>query len=123
MQADIGALARSIFCVGFGGADVGSIPLEALRTFGPGGIILFGRNIGGAGELRAVIAALRACGEIAPLIAVDQEGGRVARITDAAIVAISSGSRVRRCRLRYSASGRMAKIRRRAEWWPTVLPA
>jgi beta-N-acetylhexosaminidase len=87
MQADIGALARSIFCVGFGGADVGSIPLEALRTFGPGGIILFGRNIGGAGELRAVIAALRACGEIAPLIAVDQEGGRVARITDAAIVA------------------------------------
>jgi beta-N-acetylhexosaminidase len=36
--------------------------------------------------LRASIAALRTCGEIAPLIALDQEGGRVARITDPALV-------------------------------------
>jgi beta-N-acetylhexosaminidase len=58
-----------------------------LRAFGPGGIILFGRNVGNAADLRAAIAALRGCGDIAPLIAIDQEGGRVARITDPALVA------------------------------------
>jgi beta-N-acetylhexosaminidase len=87
MAAELAALARSIFCVGFPGADVATIPLAALRAFGPGGVILFARNVGGAAELRASIAALRACGDIAPLVAIDQEGGRVARITDPALVA------------------------------------
>jgi beta-N-acetylhexosaminidase len=63
------------------------MPLDALQAFGPGGVILFTRNVGSASDLRASIAALRACGDVAPLIAIDQEGGRVARITDAALVA------------------------------------
>ncbi len=58
-----------------------------MRAFAPGGVILFARNVGGAAELRASIAALRGCGDIAPLIAIDQEGGRVARIADPALVA------------------------------------
>ncbi len=87
MPADLAALARSVFCVGFPGADVERVPLDALRAFAPGGIILFARNVGSAAEVRSLIAALRAGGELPPLIAVDQEGGRVARITDPALVA------------------------------------
>ncbi len=48
--------------------------------------MLFGRNVGAADDLRALIAALRAGADPPPLVAVDQEGGRVARITDPALV-------------------------------------
>jgi beta-N-acetylhexosaminidase len=85
--ADLGALARGIMCVGFPGARVADIPLAELREFAPGGLILFARNVGAAGDVRASIAALRTCGDIAPLIAIDQEGGRVARIIDPTLVA------------------------------------
>lgn len=87
MTTELGALARSVLCVGFSGAGVAALPLAELRAFEPGGVILFARNVGGAPELRASIAALRNCGTIAPLIAIDQEGGRVARISDPGLVA------------------------------------
>ena len=87
MPADLTALARSVFCVGFSGADAAAIPLDALRRFAPGGVLLFARNIGDAADLRASIAALRTCGDVAPLVAIDQEGGRIARIVDPTLVA------------------------------------
>ena len=74
------ALARSIVAVGFDGTHPGEAPLDELRDFAPGAIVLFGRNVGDAGALRELIAALRGLAVPAPLIAVDQEGGRVARI-------------------------------------------
>jgi beta-N-acetylhexosaminidase len=77
---ELAALARSVFAVGFTGATVASAPLEALRAFGPGAAIVFARNVGDPDALRALIAALRALDDPAPLVAVDQEGGRVARI-------------------------------------------
>jgi beta-N-acetylhexosaminidase len=49
----------------------------------PGGIILFARNIGTAGELRALGRALRDL-PYRPLIAIDQEGHRVNRLRDIA---------------------------------------
>lgn len=73
-------LARSVMCVGFSGTDPATLPLEELGAFAPGGAIVFARNVGGADSLRASIAALRTCGDIPPLVAIDQEGGRVARI-------------------------------------------
>jgi beta-N-acetylhexosaminidase len=42
--------------------------------------VLFARNVGTRAELRELTAALRTMSEVPPLIAVDQEGGRVARI-------------------------------------------
>ncbi len=45
-----------------------------------GGIVLFPRNLGGAHEIAALVAELRRHGAGAPIIGVDQEGGRVARI-------------------------------------------
>lgn len=76
---DLLALARSVVCVGFSGARVADAPLDALRAFAPGGVILFARNVGSADETRELIAALRTLSAVPPLIAVDQEGGRVAR--------------------------------------------
>jgi beta-N-acetylhexosaminidase len=74
------ALARSIVAVGFEGATAADAPLAELRDFAPGAILLFARNAGPSDALRELIAALRATASPAPLIAVDQEGGRVARI-------------------------------------------
>jgi beta-N-acetylhexosaminidase len=87
VATDVAALARSVFCVGYSGSELGSIPLAELRAFGPGGIIMFAPNVGAAAHLRASIRALRANSMLPPLIAVDQEGGRVARIADPALVA------------------------------------
>ncbi len=74
------ALARSVVAVGFEGAAAADAPLDDLRAFGPGAIVLFARNVGPHAELRALVAELRAVSALPPLIAVDQEGGRVARI-------------------------------------------
>lgn len=78
----VGALARSIMAVGFDGATAADAPLEALRSFAPGAVVLFGRNVGSADALRALVTELRAIDTLPPLVAVDQEGGRVARIGD-----------------------------------------
>ena len=82
MAADPAALARGVIGVGFHGATPAEAPLDALRAFAPGAIVLFGRNVGAGEELRALVAALRALGDVPPLVTIDQEGGRVARIVD-----------------------------------------
>ncbi len=78
----LAALARGVIGVGFEGRTAADAPLDALRAFAPGAIILFARNAGTADELRGLIASLRATATPPPLIAVDQEGGRVERIRD-----------------------------------------
>jgi len=82
VPADLAALARGVIGVGFTGATAQSAPLDALRAFSPGALILFARNVGTTAELRALVAALRDTANPSPLIAVDQEGGRVERIRD-----------------------------------------
>jgi len=78
--ADLAALSRGVIGVGFTGATAKTAPLDALRAFSPGALILFARNVGTTDELRELVAALRAGAAPSPLIAVDQEGGRVERI-------------------------------------------
>jgi len=75
-------LARGVVGVGFDGSTVGAAPFDALRALAPGTFVLFARNAGSAGDLRDLVAALRATSSPPPLIAVDQEGGRVERIHD-----------------------------------------
>lgn len=55
--------------------------LSAVRALQPGGVVLMGRNAGKADEVRRLT---RQIGEACPtpLIATDQEGGRVQRLTD-----------------------------------------
>ncbi|NJD37034.1 MAG: glycoside hydrolase family 3 protein [Geobacter sp.] len=64
---------------------------EAIRRYGVGGVVLFdnnidlgvtGRNITGPAQLKQLTEGLRDASEIPLLIAVDQEGGVVARLKD-----------------------------------------
>jgi beta-N-acetylhexosaminidase len=87
---ELAALARSVFAVGFPGRTVAEAPLEELRAFGPGAVVLFARNVGTPEELTALVAALRGLADPAPLIAVDQEGGRVARLGPPLVPALPS---------------------------------
>jgi len=54
-----------------------------LREFKPAGVILVGGNFGSPEEVRALVAAIHATNpDLPPLVALDQEGGIVSRITD-----------------------------------------
>lgn len=79
---ELEALARGVIAVGLTGTTPAQAPLEELRAFAPGATILFARNVGTTDELRELVAALRGLGGPPPLITIDQEGGRVARIAD-----------------------------------------
>lgn len=68
------------------GKKMNGSTLSLLRRVKPGGVILFGYNVGSASELKAYTAAMQRTavtvwGEPL-LISVDQEGGRVHRIED-----------------------------------------
>jgi beta-N-acetylhexosaminidase len=91
--ADLAALARGVIGVGFTGATARTAPLDALRAFAPGALILFARNVGTTDELRELVTALRDGATPSPLIAVDQEGGRVERIR-AGVAALPSAMAV-----------------------------
>ncbi len=60
----------------------GDADLSAIEELQPGGVILFGRNAGTPAEVRRLTRRIEAACKIPPLIAVDQEGGRVQRLTD-----------------------------------------
>ncbi|HTS19630.1 MAG TPA: beta-N-acetylhexosaminidase [Verrucomicrobiae bacterium] len=67
-------------CIGIPGTTLSAATRRLLNTVGPGAIVLFGRNIEDAGELRALTRALRTEFGHRPLIAVDQENGQVNRL-------------------------------------------
>ncbi|MEO6834528.1 MAG: beta-N-acetylhexosaminidase [Candidatus Tumulicola sp.] len=74
---EIGAWARGVIAAGF---DDAALDPDLPRF---GGYVLFARNAASLEAVRALTDALRArCGngEVMPLVAVDQEGGRVARL-------------------------------------------
>jgi len=71
-------LAGQVLCAGFEGTQAPSELLDALRADALAGVVLFKRNLPDA---RHALALCRTLAEDAsPLIAVDQEGGRVARL-------------------------------------------
>jgi len=69
-----------LFCIGFQGTEPTLEVLDLIRR-GVHGVILFGRNIVEAEQVAALVGALkRAAGDRLLLVAIDQEGGRVARL-------------------------------------------
>lgn len=66
--------------VGITGPMLEPAELDLFRRMPPTGVILFARNIQDPGQLQALTATLRAALPPGALIAVDQEGGRVARL-------------------------------------------
>ncbi len=69
-----------LFILGFEGHK----PSEALETFvrdlTPGGLILFGRNLGSPEEIAALTNALQVASPTPLFFAIDQEGGKVTRL-------------------------------------------
>ena len=77
--------AAQVLLVGFSGTVASSLPPELLDVGPPGGVLLLGRNVQSADQLRRLIAGLQEAAAadgrgIGLLVAVDQEGGPVARI-------------------------------------------
>ena len=72
-------LAGSLLCVGFPGDSPENAPLEELRELAPGAVILFSRNVSTPERTRELVDAIR--GTVSGVVvAIDQEGGRVARL-------------------------------------------
>jgi beta-N-acetylhexosaminidase len=67
--------------VGIPGLRLDAGTAAILRAQQPGGVILFQRNVGEAGELRELVRELRRCVPEA-LLSIDAEGGRVDRLRD-----------------------------------------
>jgi beta-N-acetylhexosaminidase len=67
-------------CVGFPGQRLTTETRRFLRELAPGGVVLFARNIDNDRQLRALTAELKAELPGPPLIAIDQEHGRVNRL-------------------------------------------
>ena len=79
---DLASLAGRVLCTGFPGDRVDDAVREELRALAPGALAIFARNVSDAVGTRALVSAMRAAagGDVAPLVCVDQEGGRVARV-------------------------------------------
>lgn len=74
------ALCGSLIVGGFPGPELDARTREALQKGERGGIILFKRNIPSVDAARAICADALSTNSLPPLIGVDQEGGRVARL-------------------------------------------
>src|SRR6184192_4752203 len=72
--------AGQLLLIGVQGLELGADEAKLLRRVQPGGFILFGRNIKTPGQLRKLIDDLRSLSIVEPIITIDQEGGRVARL-------------------------------------------
>lgn len=66
--------------LGIPGPEVDSATRELVQAVRPSGFILFSRNIGSPEQFRALTDELRGLLPFRPFLAVDQEGGRVARL-------------------------------------------
>jgi beta-N-acetylhexosaminidase len=72
--------AGRVLMVGFSGSRLEPELLARLRALQPGGVILFRRNLESPEALQDLVLGLREVLPPHPLLAVDQEGGRVSRL-------------------------------------------
>ncbi|MGB6062765.1 MAG: beta-N-acetylhexosaminidase, partial [Candidatus Aquilonibacter sp.] len=73
-------LASGVIVTGFPGARLDSHELAALRRVPFAGYILFARNLDDVAQARVLTDILRAKTPVSPIVAIDQEGGRVMRL-------------------------------------------
>lgn len=79
MTAPLDRDVASLLCVGFHGLSPSSEVLELIAR-GVSGVILFSRNVESAEQVAELCAALKRAAGRPLLVAIDQEGGRVARL-------------------------------------------
>ena len=68
------------FYIGLQGTELDSETRALIEEVQPGGIIIFGRNVVGARQIRDLLDGVRELLPVPPLIGVDQEGGLVDRL-------------------------------------------
>jgi len=81
---DIRTLAAGVIASGFGGPTLSAGLAAEVDRLGLAGWILFARNVESLAQTRALTDAIRARypDDLPPVLAIDQEGGRVARLRD-----------------------------------------
>ncbi len=75
-------LACGVIVTGFGGTSLDGSLGAFLKERQFAGYVLFARNVESLVQVRALTDDLRALHSVTPVLAVDQEGGRVARLVD-----------------------------------------
>ena len=70
------------FFIGLPGPELDQEARSLINEIKPGGLILFGRNVAGADQVRKLLDDARAMLPVAPLCGIDQEGGLVDRLRD-----------------------------------------
>ncbi len=68
------------FYIGLPGPEIDAHAKALIEEIHPGGIIIFGRNVGSPERLRKLLDDVRALLPIEPLFGIDQEGGLVDRL-------------------------------------------
>src|SRR6476619_5230238 len=66
--------------LGLPGTQLDDDTRELIKEVQPGGVIIFGRNVAGAEQLRILLDSVRDLIPTPPLVGVDQEGGLVDRL-------------------------------------------
>lgn len=69
-----------LFFIGVPGPDFDEPTKTLIEEIKPGGVCLFARNIKEARQTRTLLDEIRSASAIAPLLSLDQEGGRVDRL-------------------------------------------
>jgi len=84
MSSELRALAAGVLCVGFQDSSLTERTQSTLYELQPGAVILFARHTASFAQTRTLTDRLRSLlgANLTPVIAVDQEGGRVARLRD-----------------------------------------
>ncbi|MGD0969298.1 MAG: beta-N-acetylhexosaminidase [Candidatus Aquilonibacter sp.] len=75
-------LASGVVVTGFSGTQLSAADVAALQRVPFAGYILFARNLENAAQARALTDLLRAQAQPPPIIAIDQEGGRIMRLRE-----------------------------------------
>lgn len=73
-------MTQDIFGIGLTGKSLTDLERQILRETTPYAVVLFGRNIESAPQLRELIREVKSLAQTPPLFMIDQEGGRVDRL-------------------------------------------
>jgi beta-N-acetylhexosaminidase len=66
--------------IGLPGPELDAPARELLEDINPGGVIIFGRNVASAPQVRQLLDGVRELSRVPPLLGIDQEGGLVDRL-------------------------------------------
>src|SRR4051794_9946511 len=73
-------MAPDVFGIGITGKTLTDLERRILRDTTPYAVVLFGRNIADARQLRELVREVKSLAAVPPIFMIDEEGGRVDRL-------------------------------------------